>query len=177
MDFLTTSCSSLSYINQNEVNSMIYSMNSLTFAGATTNVDIVDIIYYRNPSMRLQSVNKIQVEEAILRQLYRSLYNNIPSSYMENIVDGVVPAIGVDFEEEKDVYTVKVFLWLHTDSLYFFLMFLIQFVTNFSSFKQLSDNTRPDATVFCKCILLENKKLHLYKAGFVLPRVLSPRSC
>jgi hypothetical protein len=52
-------------------------------------------------------------------------------------------------------------------------MFLIQFVTNFSSFKQLFDNTRPDATVSCKCIVLENKKLHLYKAGFVLPRVLS----
>ncbi|KAB5512103.1 hypothetical protein DKX38_029131 [Salix brachista] len=108
---------------------------------------IVDIIYCRNPSMRLQSVNKIQVEEAILRQLYRSLYNNIPSSYMENIVDGVVPAIGVDFEEEKDVYTVK-----------------------------LSDNTRPDATVSCKCILLENEKLDLYKAGFVLPRVFSSYS-
>ncbi|KAG6738406.1 hypothetical protein POTOM_058022 [Populus tomentosa] len=95
-------------------------------------------------SMGLESVNKMQVEEAILRQLNRSLYTDIPSSYMENIIDGVVPAIGIDFEEEKDVYTVK-----------------------------LSDNTRPDATVLCKCIVLEDKKLHLYKAGFVLPRVLS----
>ena len=48
--------------------------------------------------MGLESVNKIQVEEAILRQLKRSLYTDIPSSYMENIIDGVVPAIGVDFE-------------------------------------------------------------------------------
>jgi hypothetical protein len=48
--------------------------------------------------MRLESVDKIQVEEAILRQLKRSLYTDIPSSYMENIIDGVVPAIGVDFE-------------------------------------------------------------------------------
>ncbi|XP_034911684.1 uncharacterized protein [Populus alba] len=85
-------------------------------------------------SMGLESVNKMQVEEAILRQLNRSLYTDIPSSYMENIIDGVVPAIGIDFEEEKDVYTVK-----------------------------LSDNTRPDATVLCKCIVLEDKKLHLYK--------------
>ncbi|KAJ6697302.1 hypothetical protein OIU85_003651 [Salix viminalis] len=100
----------------------------------TLSVGLGKFLFHGNPSMRLQSVNKIQVEEAILRQLYRSLYNNIPSSYMENIVDGVVPAIGVDFEEEKDVYTVK-----------------------------LSDNTRPDATVSCKCILLENKKLDLYK--------------
>ncbi|KAJ6858322.1 hypothetical protein NC652_040789 [Populus alba x Populus x berolinensis] len=50
----------------------------------------------------------MQAEEAILRQLKRSLDTDIPSSYMENIIDGVVPAIGVDFEEEKDVYTVKV---------------------------------------------------------------------
>ncbi|XP_024447174.2 uncharacterized protein LOC7469854 isoform X5 [Populus trichocarpa] len=59
-------------------------------------------------SMGLESVDKIQVEEAILRQLDKSFYTNIPSSYMENIIDGVVPAIGVDFEEEKEVYTVKV---------------------------------------------------------------------
>ncbi|XP_061987750.1 uncharacterized protein LOC133706269 isoform X2 [Populus nigra] len=91
-------------------------------------------IFQGNHSMGLESVNKMQVEETILRQLNRSLYTDIPSSYMENIVDGVVPAIGIDFLEEKDVYTVK-----------------------------LSDNTRPDATVSCKCTVMENKKLHLYK--------------
>ncbi|KAG6738408.1 hypothetical protein POTOM_058024 [Populus tomentosa] len=64
--------------------------------------------HFRSHSMGLESVNKIQVEEAILRQLRRSLHTDIPSSYMENIIDGVVPAIGVDFEEEKEVYTVKV---------------------------------------------------------------------
>jgi hypothetical protein len=123
--------------------------------------------------MALESVDKIQVEEAILRQLRRSLYTNIPSSFMENIIDGVVPVIGVDFEEEKDVYHVKVFFLLHTYFVLFSYFFLIQFVINFSSFKQLSDNTRPDATISCKCSVLENKKLLLYKAGFVLPRVLS----
>ncbi|KAJ6296659.1 hypothetical protein OIU78_022393 [Salix suchowensis] len=92
------------------------------------------IVFRGNPYMRLQSVNKIQVEETILRQLNRSLIANTPSSYMENIIDGVVPTIGVDFEEEKDVYIVK-----------------------------LSDNTRPEAPVLCKCIVLENKKLRLYK--------------
>jgi hypothetical protein len=30
---------------------------------------------------------------------------------VENIIDGVVPPIGIDFEEEKDVYTVKVSLF------------------------------------------------------------------
>ncbi|KAJ6858331.1 hypothetical protein NC652_040797 [Populus alba x Populus x berolinensis] len=101
-------------------------------------------LFHGSRSIALESVDKIQVEEAILRQLKRSLYTNIPSSYMENIIDGVVPVIGVDFEEEKDVYHVK-----------------------------LSDNTRPDTTISCKCSVLENKKLLLYKAGFVLPRVLS----
>ncbi|PNS90139.1 hypothetical protein POPTR_019G030300v4 [Populus trichocarpa] len=91
-------------------------------------------LFHGSRSMALESVDKIQVEEAILRQLRRSLYTNIPSSYMENIIDGVVPVIGVDFEEEKDVYHVK-----------------------------LSDNTRPDATISCKCSVLENKKLLLYK--------------
>ncbi|KAL9381942.1 hypothetical protein Peur_024977 [Populus x canadensis] len=94
------------------------------------------IIFHGSHSMGLESVNKIQVEEAILRQLRRSLHTDIPPSYMENIIDGVVPEIGVDFEEEKDIYTVK-----------------------------LSDNTRPDATVLCRCIVLENKKLHLYKVA------------
>ncbi|CAK7341303.1 unnamed protein product [Dovyalis caffra] len=91
-------------------------------------------LFHGSHSMSLESVNKIQVEEAILRQLKRSFYTNIPSSYMENITDGVVPVIGVDFEEEKDIYHVK-----------------------------LSDNTRPDATVSCKCSVTENKKLLLYK--------------
>ncbi|KAB5512133.1 hypothetical protein DKX38_029161 [Salix brachista] len=101
-------------------------------------------LFYGSHSMALESVNKIQVEEDILRQLKRSMYTNIPSSFMEIIIDEVVPVIGVDFEGEKNVYVVK-----------------------------LSDNTRPDATISCKCSVIGNKKLRLYKAGFVLPRVLS----
>ncbi|KAJ6296664.1 hypothetical protein OIU78_022395 [Salix suchowensis] len=92
------------------------------------------VLFRGSPSVGLESVNKTQVEESTLTKLRRSLYTDIPSSYMENIIDGVVPVIGVDFEGEKDVYTVK-----------------------------LSDNTRPDATISCKCSVLENKKLHLYK--------------
>ncbi|KAJ6296667.1 hypothetical protein OIU78_022397 [Salix suchowensis] len=92
-------------------------------------------IHFRgSPSVGLESVNKTQVEEAILRKLRRSLYTDIPSSYVEIIRDGVVPVLGVDFEGEKDVYLVK-----------------------------LSDNTRPHATIACKCSVMENKKLVLYK--------------
>ncbi|KAF9661143.1 hypothetical protein SADUNF_Sadunf19G0037100 [Salix dunnii] len=95
-------------------------------------------LFHGSHSMALESVNKTQVDEDILRQLKRSMYTNIPSSFMEIIVDGVVPVIGVDFEGEKDVYVVK-----------------------------LSDNTRPDATISCKCSVMGNKKLLLYKAGSV----------
>ncbi|KAB5512106.1 hypothetical protein DKX38_029134 [Salix brachista] len=92
-------------------------------------------IHFRgSPSVGLESVNKTQVEEAILRKLRRSLYTDIPSSYVEIIRDGVVPVLGVDFDGEKDVYLVK-----------------------------LSDNTKPDATIACKCRVMENKKLALYK--------------
>ncbi|KAJ6349419.1 hypothetical protein OIU77_006907 [Salix suchowensis] len=91
-------------------------------------------LFHGSHSMALESVNKIQVEEDILRQLKRSMYTNIPSSFMEIIIDEVVPVIGVDFEGEKNVYVVK-----------------------------LSDNTRPDATISCKCSVIGNKKLRLYK--------------
>ncbi|KAJ9131948.1 hypothetical protein P3X46_034848 [Hevea brasiliensis] len=92
------------------------------------------ILFHGSPSVRLGSVERNQVDETILRQFKRSIYTNIPSSYMENIIDGVVPKVGVDFEEEKDIYHIK-----------------------------LSDNTRPDSTVSCKCSVKADKKLLLYK--------------
>ncbi|KAJ9131949.1 hypothetical protein P3X46_034848 [Hevea brasiliensis] len=66
------------------------------------------ILFHGSPSVRLGSVERNQVDETILRQFKRSIYTNIPSSYMENIIDGVVPKVGVDFEEEKDIYHIKV---------------------------------------------------------------------
>lgn len=92
------------------------------------------ILFRGSPSVRLGSVDKNQVDETILRRLKRSIYTNIPSSYMENIIDEVVPKIGIDFEDEKEIYHVK-----------------------------LSDNTRPDSTVSCKCSVKADKKLQLYK--------------
>ncbi|KAJ8771709.1 hypothetical protein K2173_026886 [Erythroxylum novogranatense] len=92
------------------------------------------IVFRGSPSASLASVEKDLVTETILRQLKKSFYTNVPSSYMENIKDKVVPMIGVDFQEEKDVYHVK-----------------------------LSDNSRPDSTVSCKCSVKEDKKLQLYK--------------
>ncbi|XP_037493899.1 uncharacterized protein LOC119369057 isoform X2 [Jatropha curcas] len=92
------------------------------------------ILFHGSPQLRLGNVEKNQVDETILKRLKRSIYTNLPPSYMELIIDEVVPKIGVDFEEEKEVYHVK-----------------------------LSDNTRPDSTISCKCSVKTDKKLLLYK--------------
>ena len=54
--------------------------------------------------------------ETTLSQLRRSFYTNIPNSYMVNIKGEVTQKIKVDFEEEKDLYHVKVFLLLNTSA-------------------------------------------------------------
>ncbi|XP_050221413.1 uncharacterized protein LOC130014505 [Mercurialis annua] len=90
--------------------------------------------FYGIPSVRLESLQENQANETLLRQLKRSFYTNIPSSYMKNIVDEVVQKIGIDFEEEKDIYHVK-----------------------------LSDNTRTDSTISCKCSVKADKRLMFYK--------------
>ncbi|KAH7571772.1 hypothetical protein JRO89_XS04G0137800 [Xanthoceras sorbifolium] len=66
------------------------------------------ILFSGSPSCGLESVVKDQVAETTLRQLRKSFYTNIPSSYMENIVSGVVPKIGFDLIDEKEVFHVKV---------------------------------------------------------------------
>lgn len=48
--------------------------------------------------------------ETTLRQLKRSFYTNVSDTGMENIREKVIPLIGVEFEEEKDIYHVKVFV-------------------------------------------------------------------
>ncbi|XP_018498795.2 uncharacterized protein LOC103930352 isoform X2 [Pyrus x bretschneideri] len=92
------------------------------------------VLFRRSPSIDMESIRKNLCPE-ILKQLRKSFYTNIPVSYKENIVNEVVPKIGVDFEEEKDTFQVK-----------------------------LSDSTRPDATLSCKCrVMKEHGKLQLYK--------------
>ncbi|KAL5768016.1 hypothetical protein ACOSP7_014596 [Xanthoceras sorbifolium] len=92
------------------------------------------ILFSGSPSCGLESVVKDQVAETTLRQLRKSFYTNIPSSYMENIVSGVVPKIGFDLIDEKEVFHVK-----------------------------MSDSSRPDSTISCKCGVKEDKTLELYK--------------
>ncbi|XP_055961249.1 uncharacterized protein LOC126671671 isoform X2 [Mercurialis annua] len=91
-------------------------------------------IRFHGPSVSLENLQQNQVNKTLLRQSKRSFYTTIPSLYMKNIQDQVVQKIGIDFEEEKDIYRVM-----------------------------LSDNTRTDSTVLCKCSLNADKRLMFYK--------------
>ena len=57
----------------------------------------------------MESIRKNLCTE-ISKQWWRSFYTNTPVSYKEKIVNEVVPKIGVDFEEEEDIYELQVFL-------------------------------------------------------------------
>ena len=43
----------------------------------------------------------------------RFFYRGVPATYMEKIVNEVVPKLGVDFVEHKDIYRIKVVLLLN----------------------------------------------------------------
>ncbi|CDY71064.1 BnaAnng35970D [Brassica napus] len=72
------------------------------------------------------------VTKRVLEKLKRSFRTNVPKSYVENTVYGVVPKMGFSVEETKELYHVKVF-----------------------------DNTRPDITISCKCMAELNALRHL----------------
>ncbi|EXC21749.1 hypothetical protein L484_006463 [Morus notabilis] len=62
------------------------------------------VIFRGSPSFNKESVTN----ENALRQMKRSFYTNIPKSYMEFIQEEGAPKIGVEFEEAKDIYHVKI---------------------------------------------------------------------
>ncbi|XP_024013541.1 uncharacterized protein LOC18021178 [Eutrema salsugineum] len=73
-----------------------------------------------------------QLTKSRLEKLKKSFYTNVPKSYAENIRYGVVSKMGFCVEETKELYHVKV-----------------------------SDNTRPDITISCKCMAELNALRHL----------------
>ncbi|CAN1233652.1 hypothetical protein LINPERPRIM_LOCUS3972 [Linum perenne] len=91
------------------------------------------ILFREGPSQNLGALGNDQLANALMNSK-RSFYTNLPSSYVDSIMDQVVPSIGLDFEEQKDLYHVK-----------------------------LSDSRQPDATLSCKCTLGKDKKLQLHK--------------
>lgn len=92
------------------------------------------ILFYGSPSFPVETCGDMNTETS-LRHLKRSFYTNIPSSFVENVTLRIVPEIGLSFEDEKDIYHVK-----------------------------LSDKSRPDSTISCKCSVSKaEQRLELYK--------------
>ncbi|XP_030962416.1 uncharacterized protein LOC115983781 isoform X1 [Quercus lobata] len=93
------------------------------------------ILFHESPSINEETTRVGLATETTLSQLKRSFYTNIPNSYMENIKGEVAQKIKFDFEEEKDLYHVK-----------------------------LCDATLPNSNISCKCsVIKEDKRLQLYK--------------
>ena len=67
-------------------------------------------IFHESPSVSLESVRKDCVTKTTLRNLKRSFYYSLPASYVGNVMAEVVPKIGVDFANVKDIYHVQVYL-------------------------------------------------------------------
>ncbi|XP_070665392.1 uncharacterized protein [Malus domestica] len=106
----------------------------LTEVNPTLVARVGKVLFRRVPSVSIESIRRNLCPE-ILKRWGRSFYPNVPVSYKERIVNEVVPQIGVDFEEEEDIYEL-----------------------------QLSDSTSPDPTLSCKCrVMKEHGTLQLYE--------------
>ncbi|KAK2993805.1 hypothetical protein RJ640_027683, partial [Escallonia rubra] len=86
-------------------------------------------------SVNLESVSSSSVAEYTLRQLQRSFYTNLSSSFVNHIINNAVPTAGLELEKVKKIYHVKI-----------------------------SDKMRPDSTISCKCSVKQDfENLELYK--------------
>ncbi|XP_038726401.1 uncharacterized protein LOC120017292 [Tripterygium wilfordii] len=95
------------------------------------------VLFHGNPSVSLEGIKECEVAVATLRQQQLKkyfFYKNVPPSNMENIVDVVVPEIGVDVNDEKHIYHVK-----------------------------MLDMTRQDELISCKCSVTTDNRLELRK--------------
>ncbi|KAK4436070.1 Receptor-like kinase LIP2 [Sesamum alatum] len=66
------------------------------------------ILFRGNHSFTVESIEGNSLPVDTLRQLRKSFYTNIPPSYMEYVTTSVVPEIDFEFEEEKELYHVKI---------------------------------------------------------------------
>ncbi|KAK4801185.1 hypothetical protein SAY86_021672 [Trapa natans] len=80
-----------------------------------------------------EDLGKASVDEFYLGKLKKCFYTGVPASYVDAIVDEVVPKVGFEFRNLKDIYHVK-----------------------------LSDRSQQEAVFMCKCRILDNR-LQFYK--------------
>ncbi|KAF6140178.1 hypothetical protein GIB67_028984, partial [Kingdonia uniflora] len=72
----------------------------------------------KSPSAAINTIIKTSGVEVALAQVNRLFHTTMPTSYVEYILSEVVPKIGVDFNEEKKFYYVKVFLSIASSDFY-----------------------------------------------------------
>ncbi|KAH9728293.1 hypothetical protein KPL70_008977 [Citrus sinensis] len=65
------------------------------------------LLFNKYNLLSLESAREGQVAETALRSVRRFFYRGVPATYMEKIVNEVVPKLGVDFVEHKDIYRIK----------------------------------------------------------------------
>ncbi|KAL8533015.1 hypothetical protein ACS0TY_009319 [Phlomoides rotata] len=92
------------------------------------------ILFHGNRSFNVESMKGSSPPIQTLKQLRKSFYTNVPSSFMEYVTRNLVPKLDSRIKE-KEVYHVK-----------------------------LSDNMRPVSTISCKCtVAKDTNQLELYK--------------
>ncbi|KAL3830682.1 hypothetical protein ACJIZ3_019484 [Penstemon smallii] len=95
------------------------------------------ILFHGDRSISLESINGSSLPLDTMKRLSRSFYTNIPPSYIERITSEFIPKVDFKFEEEKQLYNLKI-----------------------------SDKMRPDISIACKCTVAKGtNKLELYKIG------------
>ncbi|KAL9436511.1 hypothetical protein AB3S75_022542 [Citrus x aurantiifolia] len=68
-----------------------------------------NILCDENDLPSLENATERQVAETVLKPLRRCFNTPVPAAYVEKIIHEVVPKIGVDFAENKDIYNVKLY--------------------------------------------------------------------
>ncbi|ESR56579.1 hypothetical protein CICLE_v10023351mg [Citrus x clementina] len=67
-----------------------------------------NILFDENDLLSLESASEHQVAETAFKAMRTCFDTGVPATYMEKIVHKVVPKIGVDFVQDKDIYHVQV---------------------------------------------------------------------
>ncbi|CAM8891633.1 unnamed protein product [Rhodiola kirilowii] len=93
------------------------------------------IMFHRTSSVNMETGDNNALPLSTLRNLRRTFYTNLPSSYLENITTGVAQEVGLEGEDEKERYIIELY-----------------------------DKEHPKATIFCKCkVTPDGRRLELLK--------------
>ncbi|KAI3859965.1 hypothetical protein MKW92_012984 [Papaver armeniacum] len=96
------------------------------------------VLFHGIPSFNMGTLLERSEYEASLSRILRSFNTNVPKSFTEAVLNVVVPGIGVEFEEEKEYYYVRV-----------------------------TDKSCPDVSFSCKCTATGIGGLELEKARLI----------